>query len=450
MLKSIIINFIILFIFNTSFAKETLEIKGGNVDHINILIKDFTVESDIKIKRKTLRKIKKRIKRQLNDTSIFRVYNDKDSLIFPSVIKQHFRALLSKAQILNNLNVSFKKIDEEYFSASVAIYNTVLERDVLYEEIIFNKDKWYDGAARISDVIYKKYTGLKGYINTKLVFVSESKSIFNRVKRISIMNLYGDEHQYITNGQNLVLSPKFSNDGKSLIYIEYIKNINPQLILYNLNKKKGKKILKKFPGLLYAARFFKNNKKLVLSATYEGNSEIAIYDIKSKTLKKITNHIAIDTSPDISKNGQDIVFSSDRGGKPELYLMDIYGNNLRKIAFDKGGRYGNPTFSPDGKYIAFTRILNNKFSIGIVNLRNLESNILTTSYKDESPTWSRNSKFIIFTRQNKRLFKRQKRLNNIYLMNLNGNIITKIRTPNDASEPFWLGLDNDDSIYFEN
>ena len=191
-----------------------------------------------------------------------------------------------------------------------------------------------------------------------------------------------------------------------------------------------------FPAMLYAPSFSPDGKKIVMSASYEGNSEIAIFDIASKQLKRITYNYAIDTSPDFSPDGKKIVFSSDRTGSQKLYIMDIDGTNLKRINFSAGS-YSDPAWSPDEKYIAFTKIYQNKFHIGIVNLTNNKSYILTNGYKDEAANWSANSKFLIFTRYQKAKYRAKKRISKLFLINLNGMMMGKIDTPSNASDANW-------------
>ena len=38
------------------------------------------------------------------------------------------------------------------------------------------------------------------------------------------MDYDGNEHQYLTDGKNIVLTPRFSPDGKKIAYLSYTKN----------------------------------------------------------------------------------------------------------------------------------------------------------------------------------------------------------------------------------
>ena len=48
-----------------------------------------------------------------------------------------------------------------------------------------------------------------------------------------------------------------------------------------------------------------------------------------------------------------IAFMSQRDGNPEIYVMDVDGGNLRRLT-DNSDKDFSPSWSPDGKRIAFT------------------------------------------------------------------------------------------------
>ncbi len=414
-------------------ASERLVIRGGNDSKIGIELSSFDHSEDIS--SRTARKLKKRITRQLEDTELFSLY---EANKLNSSLKHLFQMQLKKLNSAAKLELSLETDElSNEITATIKIYDIFIKDYVLEEQVSFYEDLWYRGAAQISDLIYYHFTGLEGYLDTRLVYISEKGSLYNRNKRVALMSLYGDEHQYITNGKNLVLTPRLSPDGKQIIYLSYSAD-QPKLYLLDLEKMKNKKLLD-FKGLLYAPRFSPDGTQIVMAATYNGNSEIVLFDLEKKKLKRLTHDLAIDTSPSFSPAGNRIVFSSDRDGSQQLYIMDLNGDSLTKIKFDKGN-YANPVWSPDGKYIAFTKIYQGKFHIGVLNMYNYESKILTTGYKDESPSWSPNGKFIIFSRKKANRKKSRKNVANLYLVNLNGVIIKKIDTPDDASDPDWVKL----------
>ncbi len=69
-----------------------------------------------------------------------------------------------------------------------------------------------------SDVIYKALTGIDGYFDTQIVFVDESGPKDQRVKKLAVMDQDGFNVRTLTDGSELVVTPRFSpNSQKSPI-----------------------------------------------------------------------------------------------------------------------------------------------------------------------------------------------------------------------------------------
>ena len=71
-------------------------------------------------------------------------------------------------------------------------------------------DNWRRIAHIISDAIYERLTGEKGYFDTRVVFVDETGPKEHRVKRLAIMDQDGADVRYLIRGDELVLAPRFS------------------------------------------------------------------------------------------------------------------------------------------------------------------------------------------------------------------------------------------------
>ena len=61
-----------------------------------------------------------------------------------------------------------------------------------------------------------------------------------------------------------------------------------------------------------------------------------------------------DVSPSYSPDGKRIAFVSDRGGGYAVWTMDARGGGLRKVARHPGHNVVSPRFSPDGRSLVYT------------------------------------------------------------------------------------------------
>jgi TolB protein len=93
-------------------------------------------------------------------------------------------------------------------------------------------DNWRRIAHIISDAIYERLTGEGGYFDSHVVFVDETGPRERRVKRLAIMDQDGANVRYLTRGDELVLTPRFSPSTQEIIYMAYGQG-DPRVYLYN-------------------------------------------------------------------------------------------------------------------------------------------------------------------------------------------------------------------------
>lgn len=296
---------------------------------------------------------------------------------------------------------------------------------------------WRRMAHRVADEIYKRLTGEDGYFDTRIVYIAESGPKKLRIKQLAIMDQDGANHRYLTNGQSLVLTPRFAPESQRITYLSYF-NGKPRVYLYDLATGRHG-VLGDFPNMSFAPRFSPDGDSVVMSLSQSGNSDIYIMDIATKALRKLTNHPAIDTAPSFSPDGSQLVFESNRGGSQQIYLMNVDGSNVRRLSFG-AGRYGTPVWSPRGDLIAFTKIADGKFRIGVMRTDGSGERILTDSWQDEGPTWSPNGRVILFFRTLRTSANGSGGGVSLWSVDLTGLNERKVPTPRDASDPAWSPL----------
>ncbi len=247
----------------------------------------------------------------------------------------------------------------------------------------------------IADIVYKAMTGIDGYFDTRIVFVTEEGPKDKRIKRLAIMDQDGYNIRPLTDGRDLVLTPRFSPSTNEITYMSF-GNAEPRVYLMNIDTKQ-REIVGEFPNMSFAPRFSPDGQRVIMSLQDGGNSNIFELDLRSRSLRQLTNVPAINTAPSYSPDGSQITFESDRGGTQQIYVMSADGSNQNRISFGNG-RYSTPVWSPDGQYIAFTKQGGGKFSIGVMKPDGSGERILTEGFHNEGPTWAPNSRVLMFFR----------------------------------------------------
>jgi TolB protein len=293
-------------------------------------------------------------------------------------------------------------------------------------------EQWRRVAHKIADAVYERITGESGYFDTRIVYVSESGPATDRVKRIAIMDQDGANHEFLTNGGDLVLTPRFDPEVESIAYMAYRGPV-PQVYVRDLDTGQERQ-LGDFDGMTFAPHFAPNADRIAISLARGGNSDVFVQDLSSGARRQLTDHPAIDTSPSFSPDGRRIVFNSDRAGTPQLYVMNVDGSNVQRISFG-GGNYGSPVWSPRGDLIAFTKIQGGMFHIGIMRPDGSDERLLTRSALDEGPSWAPNGRVILFTRTDHGSGRAR-----LHTIDITGYNEREVPTPLDASDPDWSNL----------
>jgi TolB protein len=298
---------------------------------------------------------------------------------------------------------------------------------------------WRRIAHIISDVIYERLLGEKGYFDTRVVYVAGSGPRDRRVKRLAIMDQDGENNRFLTDGGFLALTPRFHPTRDQIAFMSYV-NDKPRVYLFDLANGR-QQMLGNFPGITLSPRFSPDGNSVIMAQTNSGGgSDIMVVGLNGGNARRLTQSGgSIDVSPCFSPDGTQIVFNSDRGGDQQLYVMGADGSGAKRISYGRG-RYATPVWSPRGDLIAFTR-LGDTFAIGVMRPDGSGERILSESYHCEGPTFAPNGRVLMFWRETPARDSRgngfSARLVSIDITGFNERAVT---TPTDASDPAWSPL----------
>jgi TolB protein len=286
---------------------------------------------------------------------------------------------------------------------------------------------WRRIAHIVSDAIYERLTGEKGYFDTRIVFIDETGSKEQRVKRLAIMDQDGANVRYLSRGQDLVLTPRFSPTTQEITYMSFGQG-DPKVFLLNIETNQ-REIVGNFPGMTFAPRFSPDGQRVIMSLQQGPNANIFVMDLRSKTTTRLTDTAAIDTGPSYAPDSSRICFESDRSGASQIYVMSAAGGVAQRISHGEG-RYSTPVWSPRGDVIAFTKQFEGRFAIGVMNPDGSGERILTEGYHNEGPTFAPNGRVLMF-------FRDQGPGPQLFTVDLTGRNEQRVPTPSFASDPAW-------------
>jgi TolB protein len=435
----------LFFIFPTkSFSLIEVDITRGNLNPLPVAVSSlFSSEQTYSDLKKELKindlglEISKVIENNLRQSGLFNPLSKDAFLQKPDIahLKPRFEDwALIKAQALITGKVIF---EDDKLRVEFRLWDVLAGKEMLALAFTTVPKNWRRVGHIITDKVYERLTGEKGYFDTRIIYVSEVGPKTQRIKKLAIMDQDGFNNKYLTLGNELVLTPRFSPTSQMVTYLSYFRNL-PRVYLLDIET--GiQEVVGDFPGMTFAPRFSPDGNKIIMSFAKDGNSDIYTMDIESRIQQRITNHPSIDTSPSYSPDGNNIAFNSDRSGYQQIYVMTSDGSKVKRISFGNG-LYGTPVWSPRGDLIAFTKLHKGKFYIGVMRPDGKGERLLTENYYQEAPSWSPNGRVLIFYRETKTDNDGRGFSAKLWSIDLTGYNERLIDTETDASDPSWSSL----------
>ena len=315
------------------------------------------------------------------------------------------------------------------------LWDVFTGRELASQRFAVSQQEWRRLAHLIADQVYQRLTGERGYFDTQVVFIDETGPKDRRSKRLALMDQDGANVRLLSQGRELVLTPRFSPTSQEIAYLQYTGD-QPRVFLMNLETGQ-RDLLGNFPGMSFAPRFSPDGRRVIMSIGEGGASTIVEMDLRSRNTRRLTQTSAIDTGPCYSPDGRQIVFESDRDGSQQLYVMGADGSGQRRIS-NGDGRYSTPVWSPRGDLIAFTKQMSGSFLIGVMRPDGSGERILTEGYHNEGPTWAPNGRVLMFFREARGANAGPR----LYSIDLTGYNERQVPTPAFGSDPAWSPLRN--------
>jgi len=254
---------------------------------------------------------------------------------------------------------------------------------------------------RWDNEVVKYYTHDNGFFGSQIAFTAKGKG----TSSIMAMDFDGANAFMVSHNSSTNILPAWSPSGGLIAYTSFMRD-NPDLYVGAPNGSRPKKLSSQ-RGMNTGAAWSPDGSKIALTLSKDGNPEIYIINASDGSIvKRITNDKAIDTSPAWSPDGSQLAFVSDRNGGPQIFVVSSNGGNPTQVSFN--GNYNTtPTWMPKaGKHvIAYTTRADSNYDIVTLDLDTKEMKRITQNEgNNEEPSFSPNGKAIAYARQGQGVF----------------------------------------------
>ncbi|HAV78974.1 MAG TPA: hypothetical protein DCX53_16615 [Anaerolineae bacterium] len=194
----------------------------------------------------------------------------------------------------------------------------------------------------------------------------------------------------LTNGFGVETAPEISPDGRFVTYARWNATTeNFQIVIAKRNGADAGNI----PGVSgWDPTWSPDGTQILFASDSKGPVQIFSVNLDGKKLKALTNLPAIRGRNDWSGDGRYIVTYSGPAWDRELFILNADGSNTHQLT-PSGGNSQGPSFSPDGKWVAFTAYFDNYgddngCEIYVIRIDGTDLRRLTDNdYCDYQPRW---------------------------------------------------------------
>jgi TolB protein len=155
------------------------------------------------------------------------------------------------------------------------------------QQYVTDPNTWRRVGHIISDSVYTKITGFGGFFDTRIAFVDESGPKDNRKKRLAVMDQDGANVRYLTQGDNLVVTPRYSPATPEVAFMSQTLGQQPRVQVINLETG-TRQVVGNFPDMTSSPRFSPDGRRLVMSLQEGGNGNIHVMNLSSRATTRVT------------------------------------------------------------------------------------------------------------------------------------------------------------------
>ena len=383
---------VLLLCFATAAAAQlSIEITGAGAQRIPIAIAPFAGEGALG--QGTATGISSVVRADLERSGLFRTLEvpvsnppltEASAVNFPE-----WRTRLADALVLGSVAAR----PDGRFEVRFKLFDTVKGADLSGVAYTLSREQARTTAHRIADFVYEKLTGEKGVFSTRIAFVVKRGNRFE----LQVADADGTGEETALASFEPIISPAWSPDGRRLAYVSF-ENKKPVVYVHSLLDGK-RQVAANFKGSNSAPAWSPDGTRLAVSLSRDGGSQIFLVNPDGSGVRRLAQSSGIDTEPVFTPDGQAIYFTSDRGGSPQIYRMPATGGEAQRVTFE--GSYNvSPRISPDGKTLAYIARHNGKFQVTTMDLASRQTQVLTDSDKDESPSFAPNGRMILLATVN--------------------------------------------------
>lgn len=330
--------------------------------------------------------------------------------------------------------------------------HTQLKRKIALQPLLLTGDLSKDRVKfhTAADLLCKEFFGISGIARSRILYAARKKESSDSTKWTAdlwIADYDGANAKRVTNENALCVTPtllpsKIGSSALSFFYVSYREG-EPKIFLGNQGMTKR---LTYMLGNQLMPAISRQLDQIAFISTVHGREDLFIqafsieHGVTGKAKKLFSAPMATQGTPTFSPDGKKIAFVSNKDGTARIYLMKIPRNHEERIdcplqLISKKNRENTaPNWSQDGRKIAYSALTNGVRQIWIYHVdKEIEEQLTFGEVHKENPVWAADSLHLLY---NTASYENAE----LYMMDINQRRPTKITMgPEDKRFPAWEG-----------
>tara|TARA_B100001248_G_scaffold262503_1_gene258935 strand:- start:30131 stop:31345 length:1215 start_codon:yes stop_codon:yes gene_type:complete len=270
-------------------------------------------------------------------------------------------------------------------------------RQIIYQTKVTGKD-FRETVLKTCDLIVLKTLGIPGFFQGKLAFVGERPPA--GPKEVFTSDLFFTHVQQITSDNSDSVTPRWSPDGKKILYTGYYRTGFPDIFQIDLQTG-NRHPFATYQGTNTGGVYDPTGKRVAMVLSSTGTPELYVSDARGKAMHRLTRNNSLKASPSWSPHGDRLLLTSDEMGAPQIYQISSQGGMLRRVPTNISKYCAEPAWNPrNANLFVFTVAVAGSFQLALFDFEKGTSRFITQGKADNlEASWANDGRHIIFTRR---------------------------------------------------
>ena len=275
----------------------------------------------------------------------------------------------------------------------VAAKQVMNVRDFPLPSVAPTAESWRMAVHAISDEVERWVTGVRGIAASRIAYVRDGQ--------VWVIDSDGENPRPISTGTG-ALSPAWHPTGRYIAYSQFLRT-GTQIIVRDLQAGSSRSLVASPGGINLTPVFSRAEPNLMAYAhgLSEGTDIVTADWTATTPARRVTvGRGTENVGPTFSPDGRRMAFTSGRLGHPEVYITDVDGTNaelLTPYEFGDQNYRSSPDWSPDGRAVAFQSRIGGRFQVMTIALRDRAVKQHTSDGANEDPSWAPDGRHLVFT-----------------------------------------------------